>query len=316
MAITAEQVRILRERTGAGMMDCKRALEETSGDQERAVAILREKGLAAAARKAGRLASEGLVAAYVSADRRLGALVEVNCETDFVAKNADFAAFTQELTGQIAAKSALPETALADGELLDDLLLHDGQTAKASLASLVAKIGENMAVRRFARFLAAAGRGVVESYIHMGGKIGVLVELECAKSGVCDSPALASLARDLAMQVAAARPEFVRREDVPAEVVERERAIYKAQAMNEGKPEQVAEKIVGGRLEKYYKEVCLLEQPFIKDTNQSCLQVVKAISAQLDETIAVRRFARFERGEGLAKRADDLAAEVQAQLKR
>ena len=156
----------------------------------------------------------------------------------------------------------------------------------------------------------------MESYIHLGGKIGVLIELGCAKAESVTNQALLTLAKDLAMQVAASRPEYVRRGDVPQEALERERAIFKVQALNEGKPEQVAEKIVLGRVEKFYKDVCLVDQPFIKDPNLSCNQVIEAVAGPLGETITVERFARFERGEGLAKRADDLAAEVQAQLKR
>jgi elongation factor Ts len=316
LAITAEQVRDLRERTGAGMMDCKRALEEAGGDLERAVVTLREKGLAAAAKKAGRLASEGLVSAHITPDHRQGALVEVNCETDFVAKNAEFMAFTHELAGRVAREEALGQTVQAEGGALGELKIESGEIVGTVLTSLVAKIGENMTIRRFARFTAPAGQGLVESYIHLGGKIGILIELGCTKAESVTNQAVLALAKDLAMQVAASRPEYVRREDVPQEALEREKAIYKVQAMNEGKPEQVAEKIVLGRVEKYYKDVCLVDQPFIKDPNQSCNQVIKVVAAPLGETITVKRFARFERGEGLAKRADDLAAEVQAQLKR
>lgn len=312
MAITAEQVRELRDLTGAGMMDCKRALEETGGDSGKAVALLRERGLAAAAKKAGRVASEGLVAAEVGVDRRYGALVEVNCETDFVAKNEDFLSFVRELAALAARDEALPDTALGEGEALKGRPLRGGQTVGDALTALVAKIGENMSIRRYARF--TAGQGMVDSYIHMGGKIGVLIELGCPSAEAVKQPAFLGLARDLAMQVAAAKPEYVERAQVPAGVVEQEKEIYKAQAMNEGKPAQVAEKIVLGRMEKFYKEVCLLEQPFIKDTNLSCAQVIKSVSTELGTEIAVRRFARFERGEGLAKRSTDFAAEVRAQL--
>ncbi|MGE5550732.1 MAG: translation elongation factor Ts [Bacteroidota bacterium] len=315
MAITAEQVRELRDLTGAGMMDCKRALEEAGGDSEKAVALLREKGLTVAAKKAGRLASEGTVAAKVVEDRLRGALVEINCETDFVAKNNDFMAFVGQVVDLAATAEAVKQTVLGAGEELKDLKLKTGESIGEALTGLVAKLGENMTVRRYARFAVQDGQGAIESYIHMGGKIGVLVELSATKKESVKDPAFLTLARDLAMQVAAAKPEYVSREEVDPATVEGERAIYKAQAINEGKPEQVAEKIVLGRLEKFYKEVCLLEQPFIKDTDRNCAQVIKAVEAQLGEAIAVKRFARFERGEGLAKRSQDFAAEVQAQLK-
>lgn len=294
------------------MMDCKRALEEAAGDMERAVALLREKGLSVAAKKSGRLASEGLVAAHLSADRRQGALVEVNCETDFVANNGDFVAFVRDLAAKAAASDALAQTAEGEGQALSGLQMAGGTVAEA-LTGLVARIGENMTIRRYARF-APAGPALLESYIHMGGKIGVLIELGHVKPETAKNDAFLALAKDLAMQVAAARPEYIRREDVPAATVERERAIFKTQAMNEGKPEHVAEKIVNGRVEKFFKEICLLEQAFIKDANQTCAQLIKSIAAQLGEEITVRRFARFERGEGLAKRQHDLAAEVRAQL--
>lgn len=314
LAVTAEQVRDLRDRTGAGMMDCKRALEEAGGDLEKAISILREKGLSTAAKKVGRIASEGLVAASVGPDKRRGTMVEVNCETDFVAKNEDFLAFVRDLAREIGEAGTLAETAMAEGETIKDLKLGAGGTVGERLTALVAKIGENMTVRRYARF-SADDTGLVESYIHLGGKIGVLIQLACAKPGSASDPAVLGLAKDLAMQVAAARPEYIRREDVPAAVLDGERAIFKAQALNEGKPEHVAEKIVLGRVEKFYKDVCLMEQAYIKDPNQTVAQLVKAVAAGLGETISVVRFARFERGEGLAKKEHDLLADVQSQLK-
>ena len=215
MAVTAQMVKELRERTGAGMMDCKKVLVETDGDVEKAIEFLRERGLAAAAKKAGRIAAEGLVDSYIHPGGRVGVLVEVNCETDFVAKTEDY-------------------------------------------------------------------QGLV---------------------------------RDIAMQIAAAKPEYVKREEVSADVLEKEKAIYRAQALEEGKPEKIVDKIVQGRIEKYYKEVCLLEQPFIKDPDKTVQDVITEAIARIGENISVRRFARFERGEGLEKRQCDLAAEVAAQLK-
>lgn len=213
--ISASMVKELRERTGAGMMDCKKALSETGGDMEKAIEFLREKGLAAAAKKAGRVAAEGIVEAYIHGAGRIGVLVEINCETDFVAKNQDFR----------------------------------------------------------------------------------------------------NLARDIAMQIAAAKPEFVRREEVSQDIIEKEKEILRAQALNEGKPEKIVEKMVEGRIEKYYKEVCLLEQPFIKDGDKTVQQVINEIISKIGEKIDVRRFTRYEMGEGLQKRQDDFAAEVAAQIK-
>ncbi|MDO7787064.1 translation elongation factor Ts [Desulforamulus aquiferis] len=213
--ISASMVKELRERTGAGMMDCKKALAEVNGDMNKAIEFLREKGLAAAAKKAGRIAAEGIVESYIHGGGRIGVLVEVNCETDFVAKNEDF-------------------------------------------------------------------RG---------------------------------LARDIAMQIAAAKPEYVRKEEVPSEAIEKEREILRAQALNEGKPEKIVDKMVEGRIEKYYKEVCLLEQPFIKDSDKTVQQVINEVIAKIGEKIDVRRFTRYEMGEGLQKRSDDFAAEVAAQIK-
>ena len=314
MAISAETVRELREQTGAGMMDCKRALEEAGGEMNKAVAILRERGLASAAKKSGRLASEGLVAAYISADRRTGALVEVNCETDFVAANQEFAGFVKELAARIAGEERLATTSLGGPDTIGDIKMANGLAAREVLTGLVAKIGENMSVRRFARFVISEGGGAIESYIHLGGKIGVLIQLGCAREETASNPSFLTLARDLCMQIAAARPEYITRQDVPAEVLEDEKAIYRAQALNEGKPAQVAEKIVFGRVDKFFKEVCLLEQPFVKDNTQSCRQVIEAVASRLGDDIKVVRFARFERGEGLAKRATDFAREVQEQI--
>lgn len=306
--ISAAIVKELRERTGAGMMDCKKALSETNGDLEKAIEYLREKGLAAAAKKAGRIAAEGLVNAYIANDKKIGVLVEVNCETDFVAKNPDFQQFVQDLALAIA------EKAPASNDELANVKLAGGATVAETVTNLVAKIGENMNVRRFERFECQENK-LVDSYIHMGGKIGVLIECSFSKKETAGNPEFLTLVKDLAMQVAAAKPEYVRREEVPADVLEREKAIYKAQAMNEGKPEAIAEKIMVGRLDKFYKEVCILEQLFIKDTNLTITKLIQNINAKLGENITVSRFARFEKGEGLEKRQDDFASEVMSQIK-
>ena len=306
--ITAAAVKELRERTGAGMMDCKKALSETGGDLDKAIEYLREKGLSAAAKKAGRIAAEGLVNAYIDEGKKVGALVEVNCETDFVAKNPDFQQFVQDVA------KAISQNAPADNDALANLKLANGSTVSETITGLVAKIGENMTVRRFVRF--EAKNGLIDYYIHMGGKIGVLIECSFSKDGTAANPDFLFLVKDLAMQVAAAKPEYVHREEVPTEVLDREKAIYKAQAMNEGKPEAIAEKIMNGRLEKFYKEVCLLEQLFIKDTNMTVTKLLQDLNGKLGgENITVNRFARFEKGEGVEKRQDDFASEVMSQIK-
>lgn len=307
MEITASMVKELRERTGAGMMDCKKALNETGGDLDKAIDLLREKGLAAAAKKASRIAAEGLVSAYISPDRKIGSMVEVNCETDFVAKNTDFIAFVNEVAKIVADQNP------KEVEDLLEMAMANGKNVKQSLTDLVATIGENMSVRRFAR-QAVSGEGAVESYIHMGGKIGVLVQLSCDQAKTAQAQEFLGLARDLGMQVAAARPDYIRRTEVPAEVLEREKAIFKAQAMEEGKPEAIAEKIVFGRVEKFYKEVCLVEQIFIKDTDKTVTKLLAEIGQALSDTIDVAAVSRFEKGEGLEKRQDDFASEVMSQI--
>jgi len=306
--ITAAVVKELRERTGAGMMDCKKALSETGGDLDKAIEYLREKGLSAAAKKAGRIAAEGLVNAYIDDGKKVGVLVEVNCETDFVAKNPDFQQFVQDVAKVIA------ENAPADNEALANLKLANGSTVSETITGLIAKIGENMTVRRFVRF--EVKNGLIDYYIHMGGKIGVLIECSFSKDETAANPDFLSLVKDLAMQVAAAKPEYVWREEVPADILEREKAIYKAQAVNEGKPEAIAEKIMMGRLEKFYKEICLVEQLFIKDTNITVAKLLQDLNGKLGgENITINRFARFEKGEGVEKRQDDFASEVMSQIK-
>ena len=291
--ITAELVKDLREKTGAGMMDCKKVLTETDGDMERAIELLRERGIAKAAKKSDRIAAEGLVAAYVTADKKVGAVVEVNAETDFVAKNADFRAFVADVVEQIATKNPADVEEL----LAQESIKVAGKTVKEVLTDKIATIGENMSIRRFVRY---ESQGLVESYIHGDGKIGVLVDLSKGDS---------ELAKDICMQVAAARPEYLNREAVPAEKVQKEMEILKAQAINEGKPAQIAEKMVQGRIGKFYGEICLLEQPFVKDPDMKVEQLVASKGAE------VVRFARFEKGEGLEKREENFAEEVMKQIK-
>ena len=290
---TAKDVMALRERTGAGMMDCKKALTECNGDAEKAIDFLREKGLAAAAKKAGRIAAEGIVGSYMTDDRKVGVIVEVNCETDFVAKTDDFKAFVSTIAKQIAVKNPATVEELMEQTLVDD----PAKTVNMLLNEAVAKIGEKISIRRFQR-----AEGVVDTYVHLGGKIGVLVDVE--------GEAVAEKLHDVAMQIAAAKPNCISRDDVNQADVEKEKEILRAQALNEPKPkpEAIIEKMVNGRIEKYYKEVCLMEQPFVKDQDQSVGQMVGG-------AFKVLSFTRFEMGEGLQKREDNFAEEVMSQTK-
>ncbi|MDI6844155.1 MAG: translation elongation factor Ts [Anaerosomatales bacterium] len=291
MEITARMVQELREMTGAGMMDCKKALTEADGDMDKAVDILRTKGLAALQKKAGRATNEGVVAAYVSDDKRVGVLVEVNCETDFVARNADFLAFVNELAAHIAAAAPADVAALTS-----QVFTGREHTVQEVLGETVGKLGENMNITRFVR-REVSGTGAIASYIHMGGKIGVLVEAAFTKPETAAADALASLLKDVAMQVAAASPIAVSPADVPADVVEHELSIYRAQAAESGKPEQIQQKIAEGRLQKFYKEVCLLEQAFVKDPEISVRDLVARVSKELGDEVSIVAFERFQLGE-------------------
>ena len=302
MEITASMVKELREMTNAGMMDCKKALKETNGDMAKAADYLREKGLAAAAKKASRIAAEGLVGSYFCEKCNAAALVEVNCETDFVAKTDEFKALVEDICIQVIAANPADVDALLASKFVKD----ETQTIADLITAKVATIGEKITVRRFARF--AAENGMVDTYIHMGGKVGVMVELSCEEK----TEALVEVAHDVALQIAAASPvapEYVRRSEVRADHLEHEKEILAAQARNEGKPEKIIEKMVMGRVDKFYKEVCLLEQPFVKDPDMTVEKMIAAKAKGAD----VIRFVRYKMGEGLEKRVDDLAAEVAAQ---
>ena len=290
--ITADLVKQLREKTGAGMMDCKKVLTETDGDMEKAAELLRERGMAKAAKKSGRIAAEGLVAAYVSADKKIGSIVEVNAETDFVAKNEEFVTFVNDVAKIVA------ESNPTDMEsLLETSYKGTGKNVKEVLTEKIATIGENMSIRRFERY---ESTGLVESYIHGAGKIAVLVDFPKGNSTV---------AKDVCMQIAAARPEYVNRESVPQERVSKEMEILKAQAMNEGKPAEIAEKMVQGRIGKFYSEICLVDQEFVKDPSLKVSDVLKNNDAEIVQ------FARFEKGEGIEKKEENFAEEVMKQLK-
>ena len=291
--ITAAQVKELREKTGAGMMDCKKVLTETDGDMEKAMELLRERGIAKAAKKSDRIAAEGLVECYISEDGKIGSVVEVNAETDFVAKNEEFRSFVADVAKQVVEKNPKDVEDLLNQESISEA----GKNVQEVLTDKIATIGENMNIRRFARFETADG--LIEKYIHGDGKIAVLVNM---KSG--DE----TLAKDICMQIAAARPEYLDRDSVPAERVEKEKEILKAQTINEGKPEAIAEKIVMGRLGKFYGEICLVEQDYVKDPN------IKINKLLADNGAEVVEFARFEKGEGIEKKEENFAEEVRKQM--
>ena len=292
--ITASQVKELREKTGAGMMDCKKVLTETDGDMEKAMELLRERGITKAAKKSSRIAAEGLVDAYISEDGKVGAVAEVNAETDFVAQNAEFQQFVKDVVKQVAINNPKDVEEL----LAQKFIAEPDKTVQEALINKIATIGENMTIRRFARF--ETTDGIVAKYIHGEGKIGVLVEMKNADN---------ELAKDICMQIAASKPEFLTREDVPQERVDKEMEILKVQAMNEGKPEAIAEKMVQGRIGKFYSEICLVDQDFVKNMDIKVSQLLKEKGA------TVVRFARLEKGEGIEKKEENFAEEVAKQLK-
>jgi elongation factor Ts len=289
--ITASMVKELRECTGAGMMECKRALTEADGSLDAAVDILRTRGLAALAKKAGRATDEGTVAAYVSDDARVGVLVEVNCETDFVGRNAEFTGFVALLAEHIGTNApenvdVLKEQTVADRDI----------TVEEVFGEMVGRLGENMGIARFVRE-EIDGTGAVAAYVHGGGKIGVLVTYAFTKPETAADPAFVTFSRDVAMQVAAANPICTRREEFPAEMIEHELSIYKAQAAESGKPEEIQEKMAHGRLEKFYKEQALLEQQFVKNMDITVDQYTKETSKATGDSIEVVGFERFNLGE-------------------
>ena len=296
VAITAAQVKELREKTGVGMMECKQALTENQGDMEKAIRWLRERGMARAAKKADRVASEGTVEVYVNEDLNAGILLEVNCETDFVSKNEDFRKFVHE-TAVVALKGSIE-----DLDRLSESKLPSGDTVAATLTALIAKIGENMKLRRIK--IVASKNGTVVGYSHMGGRIGTLVALDGAKN-----PSIQELGKDLAMRVAAAFPRFLKPEDVEASELEVEKDLARKKLQQENKPDHLIEKIMQGQINKFYKEVCLVEQAFIKDPNQTVKGLVQSKGVQLAS------FARFQMGEGIEKKQENFAEEVAAATK-
>ena len=291
--ITASLVKDLRERTGAGMMDCKKALTETAGDMDKAIDYLREKGLSKAAKKASRIAAEGIVDTYIDEANKVAVCLEVNCETDFVAKTDDYKALVDSIAKHIAANKPASVEALADQTF-------QGTDKKVSqvVTEAIAKIGEKIDIRRFSIF--EYGTDDIGAYVHGGGRIGVLVELVGGN---------AALAKDVAMHVAAANPGYLERSEVPADVLEHEKTVLSEQARNEGKPEKIIEKMVMGRIQKFYKEVCLVDQEFVKDPDKSISALVK------EQNATIKRFVRYQLGEGIEKRKDDFAAEVASFMK-
>ena len=306
--ITSQMVKELREMTQAGMMDCKKALVEADGDMDKAVEWLREKGLAAAAKKAGRIAAEGVVASYITECGKVGVVIEVNCETDFVAKTDNFINFSKNVAKHIAMANPADVDALMAQKFVDD----ETKTVTDLVSEATVSIGEKISIRRFARY--ETNKGAVESYIHMGGKIGVLLLVENDNEASIASETFKTFYHDVALQIAAAKPSYVKKEEVPAENLAKEREILRAQALNEGKPEKIVDKMVDGRIQKYYKEVCLIEQPFVKDSDKSIAQLTAEVAKEIGANLNIASFERFERGEGIEKRKDNFAEEIAAQM--
>lgn len=309
MAISASMVKELREMTGAGMMDCKKALTNTDGDMDKAVDYLRENGLAKAEKKAGRIAAEGIVKTHISADGKSAAIVEVNSETDFVAKNEKFQDFVAAVASQVSASGASD----VDAFLEENWAAEPSKTVKEELASMIATIGENMNIRRFEKV--SCENGLVVDYIHAGGKIGVLIAAETDNTGDEVNECL----KNVAMQIAAMNPKYLSSEDVSEEYKEKEKEVLLAQAKNdpknEGKPDNIIEKMIMGRLNKELKEVCLTEQVYVKAENkESVAKYVESVAKAAGCSIRLTKFVRFETGEGLEKKNEDFAAEVAAQL--
>ena len=302
MAFTAADVKKLREMTNVGMMDCKKALSETDGDMDKAVEWLREKGLAAAAKKAGRIAAEGIVKAYVDTAKKVGVVIEVNAETDFVAKNADFQAFVDTCAQTVVEQNpADVDALLACKACGSEMTIADLTTEK------IQTIGENIKIRRFERM-----EGACVAYVHAGGKIGVLVNFT---TDIAVNDEFIAYGKDVAMQIAALNTPYLTEADVPAEVIEHEKEVMRQQVINEGKPEAIADKIVMGKIGKFYKENCLVDQEFVKDNKQTIKQYTNNTAKALGGSIEIAKFVRFEKGEGIEKRQDDFAAEVASMVK-
>ena len=301
-AFTAQDVKALREKTGCGMMDCKKALTSADGDMDKAIDFLREQGLAKQAKKASRIAAEGVAYATTSDDLSVGVVIEVNAETDFVAKNDSFMDFVKT-----CANTVMTQNPANVEELLT--LKADGtdMTVAELLQEKVLTIGENIQIRRFERM-----EGACVAYVHAGGKIGVLVNFD---TDLASKPEFVAYGKDVAMQIAALNTQYLTEKDVPAEVIEHEKEVMRQQVINEGKPEAIADKIVNGKINKFYKENCLIDQEFVKDNKQSIKQYTQNTAKELGGKIDILKFVRFEKGEGIEKRQDDFAAEVASMVK-
>ncbi len=304
MAFTAKDVAALREKTGCGMMDCKKALTASEGNMDAAIDFLREKGLAAATKKAGRIAAEGVAWALVNDAGNIGVDIEVNAETDFVAKNADFQHFVQ-----VCADTVIESNPADVDALLQCKVSGTEQTIDALLKEKIQTIGENIKIRRFQRF-----EGVVAAYIHAAGKIGVLVKFETSAE-IAAKAEFKEYGKNIAMQIAAIIPQYLNEQSVPAEVVEHEKTILKEQIINDGKPAAIADKIVTGRLGKFFKEICLVDQAYVKDGDLSVQQYTDATGKELGGEIKIVDFVRFEKGEGIEKREDNFADEIASMIK-
>ncbi|MBU6375798.1 MAG: elongation factor Ts [Bdellovibrionales bacterium] len=307
MEISASLVKDLREKTGAGMMDCKKALVETQGNFDAAVDYLRKKGIASAAKKAGRATKEGLVASFLHPEGKLGVVLEINCETDFVSRTEQFKQFISMVGNHILVANPSTVEELAN----QPIAAAGGKTPSLLLQETIATLGENMSIRRFARFAAAdGGKGLIASYIHGEGKVGVLVDVSVGNPAAAHGEALKAFAKDLTMHIAAAAPQWLNASDVPAEVTTKEKEIALAQIQNSGKAmkPEFMEKAVEGRVRKVLEETCLMSQPFVKDPNKTIAQLIKETDAAVGGGLSVRRFARFMLGEGLKDAAEEGAA--------
>ncbi len=304
MSFTAKDVKLLREKTGCGMMDCKKALTESNGDMDAAIDFLREKGLAAATKKSGRIAAEGVAFACLNDAGNVGAVIEVNAETDFVAKNADFKNFVK-----VCADTVIEKNPKDVESLLSSKAYGSEMTVGELLQEKILTIGENIKIRRFERY-----EGIISTYIHAAGRIGVMVKFD-VNPEIATKDEFKTYAKDIAMQIAAVNPLYLNRDCVPSDVLEHEKKILTEQVMNEGKPAQIAEKIVMGKIEKYYKENCLVDQIFVKDSEFTVKKYTEKVSKELNTEIKINSFVRFEKGEGLEKREDNFADEVAGMIK-
>jgi len=318
--ISAQLVKQLRERTGAGMMECKKALQESKGDVNEAEVVLRKRGIAGATKKESRSTKQGLISVYISPDQKVGVLTEVNCESDFVARTEDFQSLAADVAAHIAETKpkAIRVEEVTEAEranfkaheaLYEQKFTKDQNTTIAELVKTkIAKLGENINISRFAMYQ-VDGSGVIGSYIHTGSQIGVLLEVRTSSQDVAGKDEFKTLVRDIAMQVAAAHPQYVSKEDVPGNVLEKEREIQRDRARGEGKPEKMLEKIAEGRMSKFYEEVCLLEQPFIRENTISVGELIKTASAKLGNNVSIIRFTRYKVGD-----AGDAAGVVESPL--